>query len=59
MEIIWYDIYVAFDEQLLFFMICRTMVGNDSSFICFILYVAYSKVLLLVYTVLLFNKNLF
>jgi len=59
MEIIWYDIYVAFDEQLLFFMICRTMVGNDSSFMYFILYVAYSKVLLLIYTVLLFNKNLF
>jgi len=60
MEIIWYDIYVAFDEQLLFFMICRTMVGNDSSFIYFILlHVAYSKVLLLIYTVLLFNKNLF
>jgi len=42
-----------------FFMICRTMVGNDSSFMYFILYVAYSKVLLLIYTVLLFNKNLF
>jgi Kef-type K+ transport system membrane component KefB len=58
MEIIWYGIYVAFDEHLCF-MIFRTMAGNDSSFIYFILYVAYSKVLLLIYRVLLFNKNLF
>jgi hypothetical protein len=35
------------------------MVGNDSSFMHFIPYVAYSKVSLPVYAVLLFNKNLF
>lgn len=58
MEIIWYGIYVVFDEHLCF-MISGTMFGNDSSLIYFILYVAYSKVLLLIYRVLLFNKNLF
>lgn len=57
MEIIWHGIYVAFDEHLCF-MIFGTMFANESSFICFILYVAYSEVLILIYRVLLFNKNL-
>jgi hypothetical protein len=58
MEIIWYGIYVVFDEHLCY-MIFGTMDGNDSSLIYFILYVAYSEVLLLIYRVLFFNKNLF